>query len=213
VDALRRLREPAAFGVLVVLLLQVLIEWVGYVLDGSVRSRMPETLTILVLGLVVASCVLGERTAHARMLTVLALIGAVLSILTSMTLAIIAPATEPESPVIAWLDLLLDLVVPLLVVLGLAKLLPRRPAAQGTTLPSPAIADAGLTDAAPAALPSTQVEPVWQADAASGVAWHTAGDAALGAPASGWGTPGEASGWHPIADDDPSGGDRSGEES
>ena len=71
-DGLRRLREPAAFAVLAVLLLQVLIEWVGFVAYGSARLRMPETLTILVLGLIVASCSFGERTAHARMLTVLA---------------------------------------------------------------------------------------------------------------------------------------------
>jgi hypothetical protein len=148
------------------------------------------------------------------MLTVLAMIGAVLSLLTSITVAIIAPATGPDSPVIAWLDLLLDLVVPVLVLLGLAKLLPRRPAANGTPLQSPSVPDAVSTETAPAALPNPQAEPVWQPDAASGVAWHTAGDAALGAPASGWGTPGEASGWHAIAEDeDPQRGDRSGQES
>jgi hypothetical protein len=63
-------------------------------------------------------------------------------------------------------------------------------------------------------LPSSQLEPVWQADEASGVAWHTAGDAALGAPAAGWGTPGEAGGWQAIGDEDnPSRADRPGPES
>ncbi len=210
-DGLRRLREPAAFGVLAVLLLQVLIEWVGFVGYGYVVSRMPETLTIIVLGLIVASCVLGKRTAHARMLTVLAMIGSVLSILTSVTLAIIAPVVEPVSPVITWLDLLLNLMVPVLVVLGLAKLLSRGPAVEHTTLTSDA--DSDVTESAQPALPSAQLEPVWQPDSASGAAWHTAGDAALGAPAAGWGTPGEASGWHPISDEeDPSRADRAGRE-
>jgi hypothetical protein len=214
VEGLRRLREPAAFTVLAVLGLQVLIEWVRYVAYGSVGLRMPETLTILVLGLIVASCVVGEPTAHARMLTVLAVIGTALSILTSVTLAIIAPASGPESAVIAWLDLLLDLVLPVLVILGLAKLLTRQPAAQQAIAQSPAITDAEPTDPGPAALPSSRLEPTWQPDAASGVAWHTAGDAAVGAPASGWGTPGEASGWQPNPDEeDPSPGDRSAPES
>jgi hypothetical protein len=214
VDGLRRLREPAAFAVLAVLLLHVLIEWVGFVAYGSARLRMPETLTILVLGLIVASCAVGERTAHAGMLTVLAVIGSALSILTSVTLAIIAPASGPESTVIAWLDLLLDLVVPVLVILGLATLLTRQSTAQQTIAQSPASTDTEPTDPGPAALPSTQLEPTWQLDAASGVAWHTAGDAAVGAPASGWGTPGEASGWHPNPDDeDPSPGNQSRPES
>jgi hypothetical protein len=211
VDGLRRLREPAAFGVLAVLLLQLLIEWVGLVGYGYVRSRTPETLTIIVLGLIVASCVLGKRTAHARMLTVLAMIGSVLSILTSVTLAIIAPVVEPVSPIITWLDLLLNLVVPVLVVLGLAKLLSRGSAVEDTTMTS---TNSDPTESAQPALPSAQVEPVWQPDSASGAAWHTAGDAALGAPAAGWGTPGEAGGWHPISDEeDPSRADRAGRES
>jgi hypothetical protein len=214
VDGLRRLREPAAFAVLAALLLQVLIDWVGYLGYGSVGSRMPETLTILVLGLIVASCIVGEHTAHARMLTVLAMIGSALSILTSVALAIIAPASGSEPTVIAWLALLLDLVVPVLVIVGLAKLLTRKPTAHPAISQSPAITDAEPADPGPAALPSSQLEPVWQPDAASGVVWHTAGDAAVGAPASGWGTPGEASGWHPNSDEeDPSPGDQSHQES
>ena len=163
-DGLRRLREPAALSVLVVLLLQVLIAWVASVVYGSVRYRMPETLTILVLGLIVASCVLGQRTAHARTLTVLALIGSMLSILTSVTLELVAPVTGQEPLVIVWLDLLLDLVVPVLVVVGLVTLLAGQRASADTALQSPAIVEAAPTEPAPAALPSSQLEPVWQPD-------------------------------------------------
>ena len=213
-DGLRRLREPAAISVIAALLMQVLIAWLSYVAYGTVRSRLPETLTILVLGLIAASCVLGQRTTHARTLTVAALIVSVLSILTSMTLAIIAPVTGPESLVIFWLDLLPDLVVPVLVVVDLATLLGGQREAVEVAPQSPAIVQAAPVDPPPAALPSSQLEPVWQRDEASGAAWHTAGDAALGAPATGWGTPGESSGWHPIEDEaDSSGGDRLGPES
>ena len=38
--------------------------------------------------------------------------------------------------------------------------------------------------------PDPQLQPTWQPDAAAGAAWLTAGDAAAGAPATGWGTPG-----------------------
>jgi hypothetical protein len=211
VDGLRRLREPAALSVLVALLLQVLITWVGSVRYGDVRYRMPETLTILVLGLIVASCVLGQRTAHARTLTVLALVGSMLSILSSVTLQVIAPVNG-SLVVVVWLDLVLDLVVPVLVVVGLTTLLAGQRAAAATAPQSPAIAQSAPTT--PAALPSSQLEPVWQPDEASGAAWYTAGDAALGAPAAGWGTPGESGGWQATADDDdPSGADRSDPES
>jgi hypothetical protein len=218
VDGLRRLREPAALSVLVALLLQVLITWVGSVRYGDVRYRMPETLTILVLGLIVASCVLGQRTAHARTLTVLALVGSMLSILSSVTLQVIAPV---NGSLVVWLDLVLDLVVPVLVVVGLTTLLAGQRAAAATAPQSPAIAQsapatpiAQSAPATPAALSSSQLEPVWQPDEASGAAWYTAGDAALGAPAAGWGTPGESGGWQAIGDeDDPSRADRSGPES
>jgi hypothetical protein len=193
------------------LLLQVLITWVGSVRYGDVRYRMPETLTILVLGLIVASCVLGQRTAHARTLTVLALVGSMLSILSSVTLQVIAPVNG-SLVVVVWLDLVLDLVVPVLVVVGLTTLLAGQRAAAATAPQSPAIAQSAPTT--PAALPSSQLEPVWQPDEASGAAWYTAGDAALGAPAAGWGTPGESGGWQAIGDeDDPSRADRSGPES
>jgi hypothetical protein len=214
VDGLRRLREPAALSVLIVLLLQVLIAWIGSVVYGSVRYRMPETLTILVLGLIVASCVLGQRTAHARALTVLALIGSMLSILTSVALELIAPETGRETLVIVWLDLVLDLVVPVLVVVGLATLLGGQRAAARTAPPSAPAVQAAPTEPAPAALPSSQLEPVWRPDEASGAAWYTAGDAALGAPAAGWGTPGESGGWQAVDDEDtPSRADRTGPES
>ena len=104
--------------------------------------------------------------------------------------------------------------MPVLVVVGLVTLLAGQRASADTALQSPAIVEAAPTEPAPAALPSSQLEPVWQPDEASGAAWYTAGDAALGAPAAGWGTPGESGGWQAIGDeDDPSRAERSGPES
>src|SRR4029453_17827510 len=104
--------------------------------------------------------------------------------------------------------------VPYLVFVGLATLLGAQRAPADTASESPAIVPAASIDPASAALPSSQLEPVWPPDEASGAAWHTAGDAALGAPATGWGTPGESGGWQAIDDEaDPSGGDRLGPES
>lgn len=52
--------------------------------------------------------------------------------------------------------------------------------------------------------PPTQ-QPNWQANEASGGAWHRAGDAAAGAGANSWGVPGQqAQGWQPSASTQPS---------
>ena len=48
-------------------------------------------------------------------------------------------------------------------------------------------------------------QPTWQPEQASGGAWNRAGDAATGAGASNWGTPGQQSqGWQPSASPQPS---------
>jgi hypothetical protein len=46
--------------------------------------------------------------------------------------------------------------------------------------------------------PDPRLQPTWQPDSAAGAAWLTAKDAAAGAPATGWGTPGEPAGWQPA---------------
>ena len=47
------------------------------------------------------------------------------------------------------------------------------------------------------AAPDPAKQPTWQPDEAAGAAWLKAGDAAAGAAATGWGTPGDAGGWLP----------------
>ena len=47
------------------------------------------------------------------------------------------------------------------------------------------------------AAPDQRLQPTWHPDTAAGAAWRTAGDAAAGAPAAGWGAD-PAVGWQPI---------------
>jgi uncharacterized membrane protein YuzA (DUF378 family) len=212
--SLKRLREPAAFVVLGVLVLQLLIELIEFFVYGSnlygslsaaalaISAQVTETVTLVILGLLVASCVLGDRTRHARLLVLLALIGSALMIAAALTLGLLGLAAASPVKPLHLVDLLLGSVLPTLVLIGLVTLWRLQPASDPEAAELPAVAD--RTEAGPEkpALPSTQSEPVWQPDAASGVAWHTAGDAAIGAPAAGWGLPGEVGGWEPIADDD-----------
>jgi hypothetical protein len=45
--------------------------------------------------------------------------------------------------------------------------------------------------------PDPRLQPTWQPDAAAGAVWRTAGEAAAGAPAAGWGAETPAA-WQPI---------------
>lgn len=214
-ESLKRLREPAAFVLAVALGLQLLADVIIFAVAGTktddsvspvslaIVTRALDPLLILVLALVVASCVLGERTRHARVITLLALLGSILTVLTGGTLGVVALAAD--FTVVELTELLVSLVVPVLVIVGLVQLLRLQSAAPPAPAQAPAIEDGPSADLSPPAL-SHPHQPVWQPDAASGVAWHTAGDAALGAPASGWGTPGESGGWAPLSDEEDSGG-------
>jgi predicted membrane protein len=213
-ESLKRMREPAAFAVLIVLWLQLAADLIWFFTYGrdsggslaavalGMSNRVLENLTIVVLAVLVASCVLADRTRHARVLTALALIGTLLMILAALILGAVGLAAESATKVRDGLELLLAAVVPAIAVAGLVRLL-RISSAQAAaselqaTGPSDAV-DASTAEAAQPVLPNPRQEPVWEPDAASGVAWHTAGDAAVGAPAAGWGTPGEAGGWNPI---------------
>jgi hypothetical protein len=211
-ESLKRMREPAAFIVLAVLWLQLLINLVeffvyGRQLHGSsamaalvISAQMPQTLTVLLLALLVASCVLADRTKHARLLVLLALISSVVTILAALTLGILGLVAESMMRILDVVELLLPIVVGVLVVFALVRLLPMS-ATQHGGVELPAVAGGSSEDAVPPALPSPKQEPVWQPDAASGVAWYSAGDAAVGAPAAGWGTPGESGGWYPMPEE------------
>jgi hypothetical protein len=115
----------------------------------------------------------------------------------------VAFAVHVDAAGAAWPDaarLLLELAVPVLAVFALGRLLVAQPHSVAAQEQPSLVAGRDTEDSAPAemeAAPDPANEPTWQPDQASGAAWLTARDAAKGAAASGWGTPGESAGWDP----------------
>jgi hypothetical protein len=198
-----RLREPAAWvalGALVINLGLVVVALatingslvsVGWVVSARVANPIP----LLVLTILVTFCVLRERTPHARQLTIISLIAAVIAVLLGLGLVLLGFGAA--APILAVLAALVPQAISIIAVGLLIKLLqlqavPRRLPAGIGLVPHP-------SDVAPAPpVPDPQLQPTWQPDAAAGAAWRTAGDAAAGAPATGWGTAAPSVGWQPI---------------
>jgi hypothetical protein len=203
-ESLMRLREPAAWVALGALVLNILLAVVaiathpgptanvGLVLSARAANPVP----LVVLAVLVCFCVVRERTPHARLLTILSLIVAVIAVLFGLTLALLGLAAESR-PVLAVVATIVTQLISLIAVVLLIKLLqlqavPRRlPAGIGLApypYPEPL--------AAPPP-PDQRLQPTWQPDTAAGAVWRTAGEAATGAPATGWGADSSAA-WQPI---------------
>jgi hypothetical protein len=197
-----RLREPAAwvaFGALVLNLVLAVVGMATYsgpladvALALSARAANP--VPLVVLAVLVSFCVLRERTPHARLLTMISLVGGGLALLLGLTLALLGLAAEP-SPVLGVLAAIAVQVTSVIAVGLLVKLL------QLQAVPRRLPAGIGLAPyPEPSQLPQRpdpQLQPTWQPDTAAGAVWRTAGEAAAGAPAAGWGA--EAStAWQPI---------------
>jgi hypothetical protein len=96
-------------------------------------------------------------------------------------------------------DRLATAVVPLLAVL-LLGLLARRPGSGRAAAPALEAQPGGVAGADPVGAAAREPDedpalaPTWSADTAAGAAWTTAGEAATGRPATGWGTP-AGTGW------------------
>ena len=201
-DSLVRWREPAAFVALgllvanlVLIALAVLLDD-GPVVDVAARLSYPAALPALVvlLAMLVLSCVLG-RTAHARLLTGLSLVTTALAGVVAVALAVADLAVGGPSTLIELLPGVAALSVAL-VAFGLLVILWRR-------VPGAARAERPVIETAEPDQPAPEVvdpqqQPTWPTDLAAGAAWRTAGDAAAGAPATGWTGPGEAAGWGPA---------------
>jgi hypothetical protein len=205
VEKLMRLREPAAWVALGVLALNLVLALValatfggslanvGWVLSARVASPVP----LLVLAVLVSFCVLRDRTPHARQLTLISLVVGIISVLLGLTLALLGlGATAPILAVFAAIvpQLLSVIAVGLLIKLMQLQAVPRRLPAGIGLVPHPS--DALPAPPAPMA-PDPRLQPTWHPDTAAGAAWRTAGDAAAGAPATGWGTD-PSTGWQPI---------------
>jgi hypothetical protein len=205
-ESLMRLREPAAWVALGALVLNIVLAVVamatypgptanvGLVLSARAANPVP----LVVLAVLVSFCVVRQRTSNARLLTILSLIVGVIAVLLGLTLALLAFAAEPP-PIVAVLAAIVTQLISLIAVVLLIKLLqlqavPRRlPAGVGLApYPYP------YQEPLPAPQPSDQrLQPTWQPDTAAGAAWRTAGEAAAGAPATGWGAESSAA-WEPI---------------
>ena len=211
VESLRKLREPAAVVLLVVLVLRLLVAVAGLALldDGGYSdagapfgAAATDSPTVVVLVLLVGTCALWSPTPHARTLVDLALVVIGLSTLLTVVAAVlwtVRAGADPGGgswPVLA--QLALSLALPVLALVGLARLRPGLRTSSALTLePGGSAPVAEHPPAQLEAAPDPRLEPTWQPDQAAGAAWLTAGDAAAGAAASGWGSADAAPGWQP----------------
>ncbi|OYO11452.1 DUF456 domain-containing protein [Enemella evansiae] len=217
-EGLKRFRQPAAWLVLVAVVVLMAVDVVRLVL--AVRGptgldafaahglSLLSPVNAIVLLLAVAWCaVLRPITPGARKLTIAALTVALIGTVAQFVFGVIGLVRAGRragvfSAVIDAIGYLGFTILPVVAVVALAKILGglrreefRRIEAQEMTveLPRPGSAPADAeSDQAP------QTEPTWRPDEASGAAWQTAGAAAAGAQASGWGRPGERGGWTPA---------------
>jgi hypothetical protein len=213
VEQIQRWREPAVVVVAAALLVHLVLVLVFAGTAARLGLNAPaeavylasrqlgEPTLFVVLAALVTCCWLAPVTRHARALTTVALVLAGLSALLALVLAFVGfRSYSPPFSQLDFLDRLVGLVVPLLVV-GLLVVLRRRSPAAAAALTAgsapPAAAGPPPSDA-PEPRPDPELAPTWQPDEAAGAAWHTAGDAASGRPAAGWGSPGAAGSWSPA---------------
>ena len=212
-----RLREPAAWVALGALVLNLVLAVVamatypgrladiGLTLSAQAANPVP----LIALAVLVSFCVLRERTAHARLLTLLSLIAGALAVLFGIGLALLGLAAEP-TPVLWALAAIVTQAISIIVVVLLVKLLqlqavPRRlpagvglPPYQESPYQESQYKESQYKESLPAPLPDQRLQPTWRPDTAAGAVWRTAGEAAAGAPAAGWGADPTAAAWQPI---------------
>jgi hypothetical protein len=203
-ESLLRLREPAAWVALGALVLNIVLAVVamatypgptanvGLVLSARAANPVP----LVVLAVLVSFCVVRERTPHARVLTMLSLIAGVIAVLLGLTLALLSLAVEPTPVLAVFAALVIQLIsviaIVLLIKLWQLQAVPRRLPAGIGLAPYP------YPEPLPAPqLPDQRLQPTWQPDTATGAVWRTAGEAAAGVPATGWGADSSAA-WQPI---------------
>ena len=207
IDRVKAFREPATIVAIVVVLLGVAVT------SGRIATELRTTpwtevlrgatglyglVDGLVLTLLALSCVLvAPTTRHAEQLSLAAAILLWLGAAVGLAFLLVSLVSARESPLSRVLDSIGGLTdVALRALMGYALLLGHRAAA----------ARVPVTDeppAVPALLEDAEDEasrrPIWQPDEATGVVWRSASDAASGAaagtyssPGGGWGAPQEA---------------------
>jgi hypothetical protein len=203
VESLMRLREPAAWVALAAVVLNLVLAVVGLATFGNSlvnagwvwSARVANPVPLVDLAVLVSFCVLRERTPHARQLTIISLVVGVISVLLGLGLALLGfGASAPMLAVFAALvpQAISALAIGLLIKLLQLQAVPRRLPPGIGLAPHP-------SESLPAPpVPDQQLQPTWHPDVAAGAAWRTAGEAAAGAPAAGWGTDTSSVGWQPI---------------
>ena len=205
-ESLKKWREPAAWLTIGVLALTMLLGVIELVVVGAslrptlalgIGAKIGNPTTFVVLAGIVASCVLVEPTARARLITLLAVLTSVLALLAALLLTLVSLGSQALRVDIA--GVAVTLVISGLAVAVMIKLFQLQPAPV-VSGPAPLPQPVPELPAAPLqpGPPDPQLQPTWQPDTAAGAAWLTAKDAAAGAPATGWGTPGESATWQPI---------------
>jgi hypothetical protein len=212
-ERIQRWREPAVVVVTAALVVRLVLVVVFAAsaarlgLDQPAEAlylasrQLSEPTLFVVLAALVTCCWLRPVTGHARLLTTVALAVAGLSALLALVLALAGFRSHtPPFSQLDLLDRLVGLVAPLVAV-GLLVVLRRRDPAPAPALTAgEARADPREETGAAVALEpraDPELAPTWHPDEAAGAAWHTAGDAASGRPAAGWGSPGAAGSWSP----------------
>ena len=199
VDRLTRLRAPLAVVALAALTLVALARVVlglsevgagGSTAVAAARlapNGSDGALTVLV-GVLVAACAVGPEVPVRRRL---AAWGAVLTAVSLMATVLALSLTSVAVAGWSLVWTIPDVVVPVVVGLGLVAL-----ARSGRTGPAsaPAAVEPAETEQEPEQEPDPELQPSWTSDTAAGAVWRTAGEAARGAPAAGWGSQ-ESSPW------------------
>jgi hypothetical protein len=158
-----RLREPAAWVALGALVLNLVVALVGLAtFEGPLVStgwmwseRVANPMSLLALAVLVGSCLLRERTPHARQLTLVSVIVSVIAVLLGLILALLGIAAT--APILAVLAAIVPQTISIIAVGLLIKLLrlqavPRRlPPGIGLVVPEQLSSDFDQERADPAA--------------------------------------------------------------
>jgi hypothetical protein len=200
-----RLREPAAWVALGALVLNLVLALVGLAtFEGPLVSmgwmwsdRVANPTSLLAVAVLVSSCVLLERTPHARQLTLISLIVGVIAVLLGLTLALLGIGAT--APILVVLAAIVPQVISIVAVGLLIKFLQLQAAPRplspgiGLVVPEPIGSDLDQERIDPSDLSPATPAHAQRLQSSShtdtGEAWVIAVEATTWAPATGWDTP------------------------
>lgn len=211
-DVLRRWRQPVAVillvasgvrllaGVLAVPVLASSDAWGSVATAALILGRYAaDPLLLVATAAAAAWCLTSPPTAGARTIAAVAVVELLAAVLVSLVFGLMGLTSDAVGRGIEFVQLLAALSVPALaavLLLALLRAVPAGSTAGASAEPPPELAQpAVMPGPAP---PPPALPPSWQPDQATGMVWQTAGEAAAGAPPTGWPAAGESTGWQPI---------------